>query len=60
MALADAHRNIVIHRDNRPDSILLDDDNNVKILDFGIAEFYKEMHKTYDHTCAGMVMGTFN
>ena len=50
----------MIHRDNRPDSILLDDDNNVKILDFGIAEFYKEMHKTYDHTCAGMVMGTFN
>ncbi len=59
-ALAYAHRNNVIHRDIEPNNILVDDDDNVKILDFGIAQFYGEMHKTYDRTCAGMVMGTFN
>lgn len=59
-ALAYAHGNNVIHRDIKPDNILVDDDNNIKILDFGIAQFNEEMRKTYDRTCAGMVMGTFN
>ncbi len=59
-ALSYAHRNNVIHRDIKPDNILIDEDGNVKILDFGIAQFYEEHHKTYDRTCAGMVMGTFN
>ena len=59
-ALSYAHRNNVIHRDIKPDNILIDEDGNVKILDFGIAQFYDDHNKTYDRTCAGMVMGTFN
>ncbi|MEQ8314235.1 MAG: protein kinase [Gammaproteobacteria bacterium] len=59
-ALSYAHRNNVIHRDIKPDNILLDEEGNVKILDFGIAQFYDDHNKTYDRTCAGMVMGTFN
>jgi WD40 repeat protein/serine/threonine protein kinase len=37
-ALAAAHRNNVIHRDMKPDNILMDDDNNVHLTDFGIAK----------------------
>ena len=59
-ALAYAHRNNVIHRDIKPDNILIDEEGNVKILDFGIAQFYEDQNKTYAKTCAGMVMGTYN
>ena len=41
-ALAYAHQNNVIHRDIKPENILIDENGNVKILDFGIAQFYEE------------------
>lgn len=59
-ALAYAHHNNVIHRDIKPENILIDDNNNVKILDFGIAQFYEEKNEPTNLTTSGTVMGTYN
>ena len=36
-AIAHAHENQIIHRDIKPQNILMDEEGNVKITDFGIA-----------------------
>jgi serine/threonine protein kinase len=59
-ALSYAHKNNVIHRDIKPDNILVDEDCNIKILDFGIAQFYEEQNQLTDRTQHGTVMGTYN
>lgn len=37
-----AHENLVIHRDLKPDNILIDKSGNVKILDFGISKLIED------------------
>ncbi|MEX0963491.1 MAG: protein kinase [Pseudohongiellaceae bacterium] len=59
-ALSYAHKNNVIHRDIKPENILIDESGNVKILDFGIAQFYEEHIELSNQTTSGTVMGTYN
>jgi eukaryotic-like serine/threonine-protein kinase len=59
-ALSYAHRNNVVHRDIKPDNILVDDDGNIKILDFGIAQFYDDQNLLEENTSHGTIMGTYS
>ena len=35
------HKNKICHRDLKPENLLLDDQNNIKIVDFGLSNTYK-------------------
>ncbi|GAB1260276.1 protein kinase domain-containing protein [Aurantivibrio plasticivorans] len=41
-ALSYAHKNGVIHRDIKPSNILVNKDFTIKVLDFGIAQFFED------------------
>jgi serine/threonine protein kinase/Tfp pilus assembly protein PilF len=52
--LAEAHRLGVVHRDLKPQNIMIDRDGNVRIMDFGIARSLR----VKGLTGAGVVVGT--
>lgn len=54
-ALEVAHRNRVIHRDNKPGNILLATDGTVKVTDFGVARAWDDSQEL---TRTGSVIGT--
>ena len=53
-AIANAHHNGIIHRDIKPQNILMDSENDVKITDFGIAMALSAT----SHTKTNSVIGT--
>jgi len=53
-ALAHAHEQGVMHRDIKPDNLLLDRKGQVHLIDFGVARFFDDQSVTY----TGQLVGT--
>lgn len=56
--LAAAHAKNIVHRDVKPDNLLITKTGVLKVLDFGIAKVFERAEARRTSTQAGMVMGT--
>jgi serine/threonine protein kinase len=57
-AVGYVHGQNLVHRDIKPSNFMIDDNGNVKLMDFGIAKNMDENSAEYTHTVTGAQMGT--
>ena len=55
LALLEAHKNGIIHRDVKSQNVLIKDDGTVKMADFGIAQAVNDIQITHQDTILGSV-----
>ncbi|HXV60715.1 MAG TPA: protein kinase, partial [Vicinamibacteria bacterium] len=63
-AVAAAHRQGILHRDLKPQNIIVSDEGRIKVVDFGLAKWTSTLGEegselpTVEKTTAGVIMGT--